>query len=930
MAAIDRRWYAPVLNAASALTSKECRHGSGWTGKLAALRRAGGLFSALPRSMRTRIVLGSLVLLALQLGVAFAVWRADNRLEIAMAKDVEASAAGTRLSRVQTAFGQARLRLFDYLRTGGAAERAAVDEKLAALGVVASQMQAPDFAGSLPLSGAIERGRQALSAVVRAVETRRVATASLDEASAELGNLTEAIALYTVGTTTSSTVSAAIPVVSIVGSLLVASGHYAQSEDARSADIARTDLDLARRRLADLHRVVQGGTRRLQRLMILQGKAFDNLGTSLTGIALALEARQNSLAALEAVTSEAVRSLAAEAAVIATERERRHSEMLAARLTVRNTVLGATVASLGLGLMLSWLIGIERRRSAANLKETNLHFDSALNNMSQGLCMYDAEDRLQVFNNRFCELYGVRPEQLRHGMSFRQLAEMGAALGYYGGKSADEIVAERVRFRAQNESGSFIQQLRPDLLIEISVAAMTTGGWVATFGDITEQRRSQMQIEHMAHHDALTDLPNRVLFHERMEQALTQVERGGQMAVMCLDLDQFKAVNDTLGHPIGDALLRAVAERLLSSVRDTDTVARLGGDEFAILQIDLQRPDEASALAARLVAIIAEPYELQGHHVVVGTSIGVTLSPQDATSADRLLKNADIALYRAKADGRGTYCFFEPDMDLRLQARRELEIDLRQALENQEFELHYQPLVSLCSNRISGFEALLRWNHPRRGTVSPVTFIPLAEEMGLIIPVGEWVLRAACLAAARWPSSHGDAVRVAVNLSAVQFKSNNLVQGVVDALEQSGLPAHRLELEITESVMLQDSDATLAVLHQLRGLGIRICMDDFGTGYSSLSYLRRFPFDKIKIDQSFVRGMSDREDALAIIRAITGLGKHLGMSTTAEGVETEDQLAALRREGCTEAQGYLFSRPRPAHEIAGLLMQPPAADLQAA
>ena len=434
--------------------------------------------------------------------------------------------------------------------------------------------------------------------------------------------------------------------------------------------------------------------------------------------------------------------------------------------------------------------------------------------------------------------------------------------------------------------------------------------------DVTERKQAEERIAYMAHHDALTLLPNRVLFHERLDEALARVRRHGEsLAVHCLDLDHFKGVNDTLGHPIGDDLLKAVAQRLGACLRDSDLVARLGGDEFAIVQSPLRDPNEASALANALIETVSRPYEVRGHEVVVGASIGIALAPADGEASDALLRNADMALYRAKAEGRGTAHFFEPEMDRRIQARRILELDLRKAFAHGEFELYYQPLINLSSNGVSGFEALLRWRHPERGMVAPAEFIPLAEEIGLIVPLGEWVLRTACSEAVKWPT----ALKIAVNLSPAQFRSRGVVQAVLTALAYSGLPADRLELEITELVLLGETDVNLATLHQLREIGVRISMDDFGTGYSSLSYLRCFPFDKIKIDRSFVRDLSERPDCLAIIRAVAGLGTSLGIATTAEGVETQEQLDRLRAEGCTEVQGYLFSPPRPATELAGLM-----------
>jgi diguanylate cyclase (GGDEF)-like protein len=444
---------------------------------------------------------------------------------------------------------------------------------------------------------------------------------------------------------------------------------------------------------------------------------------------------------------------------------------------------------------------------------------------------------------------------------------------------------------------------------------MSDGGFVDTFTDITGQRRAEAQIAHMALHDPLTDLPNRVLFRQRLESALHRVSRGEPCAVLCLDLDQFKGVNDTLGHPIGDTLLKVVADRLRRIVRPTDTVARLGGDEFAIVQSSMDHPAAATVLSTRLLRELSRPFEVAGHQIIIGVSVGIAIAPGDGSDPDMLLKSADIAMYQAKSDGRNRFRYFKPEMNALIQARRELERDLRMAISAEEFELYYQPLVNLKEARITGFEALLRWNSPTRGLVSPDDFIPLAEEVGLLIQIGEWVLHAACREAATWP----DPLKVAVNISATQFSSRNLVQTVAHALEQSGLDASRLELEITESVMIQDFDAALSLLHQIKKLGVSISMDDFGTGYSSLSHVRSFPFNKIKIDQSFVKEIGKTAESTAIIRAVTGMCDSLGITVTAEGVENLQQLDLLRAERCTEIQGYLFSKPRRAREIPNLI-----------
>jgi diguanylate cyclase (GGDEF)-like protein/PAS domain S-box-containing protein len=433
--------------------------------------------------------------------------------------------------------------------------------------------------------------------------------------------------------------------------------------------------------------------------------------------------------------------------------------------------------------------------------------------------------------------------------------------------------------------------------------------------NITDRARAEERIAHMAHHDALTDLPNRALLRERLEAALAYVRHGDSLAVHYLDLDHFKSINDTLGHTVGDELLKMVAERLRGCVRDTDTVARLGGDEFAIVQIGLRDIKDAADLAQRILDLFKDPIEPGGHHVVTDVSIGIAIAPHDGVDADQLLKNTDLALYGAKADGRGTYRFFESEMDVRMKLRHSLEIDLRRAIANSEFELHYQPQINSLSNRICVCEALLRWRHRDRGLIAPSEFIPVAEETGLIVALGEWAVRQACADAAAWPAD----VKVAVNISPAQLMNQNLLPVVVNALAASGMQPNRLEFEITEAALLQNNEKTIDALYQLRELGARIALDDFGTGYSSLSYLRRFPFDKIKIDRSFIEDVSGEDGALAIVQAIMNLAVSLNMTTTAEGVETEEQLEIVRALGCTELQGYLFSAARPAHEIVALI-----------
>ena len=426
------------------------------------------------------------------------------------------------------------------------------------------------------------------------------------------------------------------------------------------------------------------------------------------------------------------------------------------------------------------------------------------------------------------------------------------------------------------------------------------------------QERKERQLAYMAHHDSLTDLANRVLLGERIDRALLQAKRGHKFAIHFLDLDRFKSINDTLGHGVGDELLKAVAERLQGCVRESDTLARVGGDEFAIVQCLTDTSEDAAAMAERVCKALEEPFDLKDHHVIVGTSIGIAIAPKDGQDAGQLLMNADLALYRAKNDGRSQFCFFESEMDEQMKARRALEMDLRQAIEKKEFQLFYQPVINLEQNKTTGFEALVRWNHPKHGFIGPAEFIAVAEDTGLINSIGEWIIQEACKEATTWPQEY----RVAINLSPVQIRNENLVLRVISALGATGLAANRLEFEITETVLLQEDERTLETLHQLRDLGARIVMDDFGTGYSSLSYLRSFPFDKVKIDRCFVKDLAMQEDAVAIIRAVSSLAKSLGMTTTAEGVETQEQLAIVREEGCTEVQGYLFSRPGPANQVS--------------
>jgi diguanylate cyclase (GGDEF)-like protein len=540
-------------------------------------------------------------------------------------------------------------------------------------------------------------------------------------------------------------------------------------------------------------------------------------------------------------------------------------------------------------------------------------FDVALNNMAHGLCMFDAEGTLIVHNNRYLEIYGLSPGSIAPECTLQEHLKVLCVAGV-ADADHDKYIAELRAALAQGRNIQTARELHGGRIVHISNRPMPGGGWIATHEDVTERIRNEERVAYMARHDILTGLPNRLHFRERTEEALPLLRRGEDFAILCIDLDHFKEVNDTLGHPSGDKLLKLVADRLRQNVRETDILARLGGDEFAVVQTMLQQPEEVTVLASRIIEVLSEPYEVDGQEIIVGASIGVAIAPGDGDDADQLLKNADMALYRAKADGRGMFHFFEAEMDARLQARRKLEMEVRKAVTQNEFEVYYQPIVDLKDNQVTAFEALVRWNHPERGLVMPDEFISVAEKLGLIGPIGEWVLHQACADAAAWPRD----IRVAVNLSPLQFRKT-LVPSVVQSLASAGLCASRLELEITESVVLQNNEATMSMLRQLHEIGVRISMDDFGTGYSSLSYLHSFPFDKIKIDRLFVSDLDANSDCAAIVRAVAGLGKTLGMKTTAEGVETRQQLDWLRSEGCTEVQGYLFSRPQPARNLAILI-----------
>ncbi|MCR4265519.1 bifunctional diguanylate cyclase/phosphodiesterase [Nitratireductor sp. ZSWI3] len=558
------------------------------------------------------------------------------------------------------------------------------------------------------------------------------------------------------------------------------------------------------------------------------------------------------------------------------------------------------------------------RRANEELITQNLLFNTALNNMSHGLCMFDAAQRLIVSNQKMESIYGLSREQLRPGTSLTSLIEGMVETGASREDEGARIADLQSKLIQQNRSSTLTQELRDGRTILISHQPMKGGGWVATYEDITERHKAQAQVAYMARHDTLTDLPNRLMMRERLEEILISSADGGlATAVMCVDLDNFKGINDTLGHPTGDALLRAVASRIRSTVRESDCIARLGGDEFVIVQGHLKEREQASSLAKRLIQVIEEPYLIDGHQVLAGASVGITITSTGAEEADDLLMQADVALYQAKADGRGVFRFYEPGMNKRLQRRRTLEAELRAANLDEQFHLVFQPIIDLDTNKVTTFEALLRWTHPVHGSIPPDEFIPIAEDTGAIVQLGEWVLRQACLEIKRLPKS----INVAANLSPMQFKRDDIVETVGRVLAETGTDAQRLELEITETLLLEDNRKLHADLRRLRRLGSRISLDDFGTGYSSLSYLQKFAFDKVKIDRLFIKDIAKSADQAAIVQTIVNLAFTLGMTTVVEGVEGEEQLRIIRAMGCDEAQGNLFSKPIRSEVVADYLAE---------
>ncbi len=714
------------------------------------------------------------------------------------------------------------------------------------------------------------------------------------------------------------------------------------------------------------------------------------------------------------------------------------------RAQTRFLITAATLSAAVIALILYLIIrqiSRQNREAQQRIESERLRLDTALNNMSQGLVLYDADGRMVTCNRRYLEMFGLSADIVKPGCDFHDVMQHRKETGTFEG-DVQAFCAGVMKGVAEGKVIKKVLEIGGGRAVQIFNRPLAQGGWVATiediterrnleqerdrnhtflreiidhipsqitvkdartrqyllvnrvaeelFGirgetivgktafdilpksdadvvtsdddrllrsseglsldeqawqtpaggrrnviskrigirdtagepryiinvieDVTERRRADEKIAHMAHFDALTDLPNRTLFREQIERELEKVAGGEQFALLYIDIDEFKGINDSLGHHLGDELLKAVAGRIRGCLKQDDLIARLGGDEFAVIQTGIEDPNDVIAFVTRIHEAIRRPYHLLGHQLSTDASIGIALAPRDGTALDQLIKNADLAMYGAKAEGRRTYRFFVPEMDASAKARLAMEQDLRQAMINGGFEIHYQPLVNLRSGEVAGCEALLRWRHPERGMVSPAEFIPVAEDTGLITELGDWVLRTACMEAANWPAH----VRLAVNVSPVQLKCDTLALKIAGALAASGLDPWRLELEITEAVLIRDDEAALSILHQLRSIGVRIALDDFGTGYSSLSYLKRFPFDKIKIDRCFVADIAESSGAPVIVQAVVNIASASNMTTVAEGVETEAQREMLRILGCTEMQGYLFSAPKAATDVRKL------------
>jgi diguanylate cyclase (GGDEF)-like protein/PAS domain S-box-containing protein len=585
-------------------------------------------------------------------------------------------------------------------------------------------------------------------------------------------------------------------------------------------------------------------------------------------------------------------------------------------LALGGLFLGYVISRIAQGMYAEALASIQKDEA---LHHQNIRFEAALGNMAQGLCMFDEAGRLVVCNQRYRDIYGFSADVVKPGVTLREVLEHSRSVGNHPRTAVDQLFERFTKALAVAFPTNIENDLGNGRTVALAHRPLEGGGWVTTHEDITERKATADRVAHLARHDPLTDLPNRTFFSETLEQWLQAEDSDLPVAAFCLDLDGFKAVNDTLGHAAGDALLKHVAARIRSCGGEKSFIARLGGDEFAIVQRRVEQPAGATALAEEILTALSNPFDVEGRQITVGVSIGISIAAARSCDANKLIRNADLALYRAKSEGRGQYQFFAAEMDEWLHTRRHLEVDLRRAVSDGQLTLLYQPVFDARTHSITCFEALLRWHHPKRGIILPSDFVPIAEETGLIASIGEWVIRSATLESRNWPQH----IRLAVNLSPAQISSPNLLSTITRALAAAQLPPDRFELEVTENVLLGDAQVALTKLHTLRSMGVKIVMDDFGTGYSSLSNLRAFPFDKIKIDRSFVSDLAADPDALAIVRAVRDLGRTFAMSVTAEGVETEAQLEQLEREGCDELQGFLLGAPLPASELKAFIEATP-------
>jgi diguanylate cyclase (GGDEF)-like protein len=906
------------------------------------------------RSIRARIVAGFCFVLVLLAAITAEVWQAGDELDRALARDTASQVTESRINDLQAALSDARLRVVGYLQTEDAAAHQALEHAIDRL-QAAANVPGQDGAFS-SVRAAIAPVREALAGAADVIAQRHSAVAALVAASAASLNSVTAFAASTSRTDDPELAEAGAAVMADVARAGTTAARASVTEDHALFDSARAAIEHAKSVLQQLTQADESW-RRVRRLANVVDGDLDEMQVALTAVQTAVAARNERLARLDSVVTHAG-TAGSIAILVATADQRAHRAAIQlAQRAMQGAIMWTAIAASTLGLAIAVGLGFSITRRVRRLvgavrglaegeldttvpgvaardelgavagaislfKERTLEqrtalstrLEAALNNMRQGLFMLDDNGRLTVLNRRLAAMFGLDDQASLVEATLNDLVE---AVVRQGGLSREVAEPLFLLPEAPEDVAASTSDLQDGRTVTVSRQHVENDGWVVTYDDITERRRAEARMEHMARHDALTGLPNRTLFQIHLERDLARISRNENCAVILLDLDDFKTVNDTLGHQTGDILLQAVAGRLVTVMRESDFVARLGGDEFAIIQSRVDQPQNARALAQRVMETIAAPYEIGEHNLVVGVSLGIALAPMDGRGCDDILKSADLALYRAKAEGRGTYSFFEPRMNAEIRQRRQLEIDLRNALINNELTVYYQPLVNLGTGKVVSFEALVRWRHPSRGLVLPDSFIALAEEVGLIIPIGEQVMRLACQDATGWPTE----IRLALNVSVAQFRSAQLIDTLLHAVQLSGFDPSRLDIEITESVLMRDTQATLVKLQRLRDLGMRIVMDDFGTGYSSLSYLRSFPIDKLKIDQCFLRDIDTDGSAKAIVRAVVHLGRALGIPVVAEGVETEEQFGWLRAEGCSEGQGFLLSRPCAAESVMETIEQ---------